>query len=47
MGDYQETITIRLSRGQVIAIEQYAKQHNVNVSFCIRLAIEQMTGVKA
>lgn len=47
MGDYQETITIRLSRDQVIAIEQYAKQHNVNVSFCIRLAIEQMTGVKA
>lgn len=47
MGDYEETVTIRLSKLQVVAIEQYAKMHNVSVSYVVRFAIEQMTGVKA
>ena len=47
MAELEETITIRLSRDQVRVIELWAKQHKVTVSFCIRFAIEQMTGVKS
>jgi hypothetical protein len=43
--DYEETITIRLSKKQVKMLELWAKQHKVSISYSIRFAINQMMGV--
>ena len=43
--EYEETITIRLSRKQALMLELWAKQHKVSISYAIRFAINQMMGV--
>jgi len=43
--EYEETITIRLSRKQVKMLELWAKQHKVSISYSIRFAINRMMGV--
>ena len=40
-------IALRLNNEQMLAVRQYAHQHNANVSEVIRAAIELMTGAKA
>lgn len=39
-------VALRLNNEQMIAVRQYAHQHNSNVSEVIRAAIELMTGAK-
>lgn len=46
MADLSQIITLRLNSEQLVAVHQWAKQHNVTVSEVIRAAIEQMTGAK-
>jgi hypothetical protein len=43
--EYEETITIRLSKQQALMLELWAKQHKVSISYSIRFAINQMMGV--
>ncbi len=42
----ENIITLRLNNEQMLAVRQWANQHNANVSEVIRAAIEVMTGVK-
>lgn len=39
-------ITLRLNNEQMMAVRQWAVQHNANISEVIRAAIEVMTGAK-
>jgi predicted DNA binding CopG/RHH family protein len=39
-------IALRLNNEQMLAVRQWAHQHNANVSQVIRSAIELMTGAK-
>jgi predicted DNA binding CopG/RHH family protein len=39
-------IALRLNNEQLLAVKQWAHQHNANVSQVIRSAIELMTGAK-
>jgi predicted DNA binding CopG/RHH family protein len=39
-------LTLRLNEEQMLAVKQWAHQHNANVSQVIRSAIELMTGAK-
>jgi predicted DNA binding CopG/RHH family protein len=39
-------LTLRLNEEQMLAVRQWAHQHNANVSQVIRSAIELMTGAK-
>jgi len=39
-------IALRLNNEQMLAVRQWAHQHNANVSQVIRSAIEHMTGAK-
>jgi predicted DNA binding CopG/RHH family protein len=39
-------IALRLNNEQMLAVRQWAHQHNSNVSQVIRSAIEHMTGAK-
>lgn len=43
----ENLIALRLNNEQMLAVRQYAVQHNANVSEVIRAAIELMTGAKA
>ena len=43
--EYEETLTIRLSKKQLMMLELWAKQHKVSISYSIRFAINQMMGV--
>jgi predicted DNA binding CopG/RHH family protein len=43
----ENLIALRLNNEQMLAVRQYAAQHNANVSEVIRSAIELMTGAKA
>ena len=42
----ENMIALRLNNEQMLAVRQWAHQHNANVSQVIRSAIELMTGVK-
>jgi predicted DNA binding CopG/RHH family protein len=42
----ENLIALRLNNEQMLAVRQYAAQHNANVSEVIRAAIELMTGAK-
>jgi predicted DNA binding CopG/RHH family protein len=39
-------IALRLNNEQMLAVRQWAHQHDTNISTVIRSAIELMTGVK-
>jgi predicted DNA binding CopG/RHH family protein len=39
-------VALRLNNEQMLAVKQWAHQHNANVSQVIRSAIELMTGAK-
>jgi hypothetical protein len=42
----ENLIALRLNNEQMLAVRQWAHQHNANVSQVIRSAIELMTGAK-
>jgi hypothetical protein len=42
----ENMIALRLNNEQMLAVRQWAHQHNANVSQVIRSAIELMTGAK-
>jgi predicted DNA binding CopG/RHH family protein len=42
----ENMIALRLNNEQMLAVKQWAHQHNANVSQVIRSAIELMTGAK-
>ena len=42
----ENLVALRLNNEQMLAVKQWAHQHNANVSQVIRSAIELMTGVK-
>ena len=42
----ENLIALRLNNEQMLAVRQWAHQHNANVSHVIRSAIELMTGAK-
>lgn len=42
----ENLITLRLNKEQMLAVKQWAHQHNANTSEVIRAAIELMTGAK-
>lgn len=42
----ENMIALRLNNEQMLAVKQWAHQHNANVSQVIRSAIELMTGTK-
>jgi predicted DNA binding CopG/RHH family protein len=42
----ENMITLRLNAEQMLAVKQWAHQHNANTSQVIRSAIELMTGAK-
>lgn len=42
----ENLIALRLNNEQMLAVKQWARQHNANVSEVIRSAIELMTGAK-
>jgi predicted DNA binding CopG/RHH family protein len=39
-------LTLRLNEEQMLAVRQWAHQHNTNISTVIRSAIELMTGAR-
>jgi len=43
----ENMIALRLNNEQMLAVRQWAHQHDANVSQVIRSAIELMTGAKA
>lgn len=43
----ENLIALRLNNEQMLAVRQWAHQHDSNVSEVIRAAIELMTGAKA
>ena len=43
----ENLIALRLNNEQMLAVRQWANQHNANVSQVIRSAIEYMTGAKS
>lgn len=47
MANKVNMIALRLNEEQMVAINQWARQHEVSVSEVIRAAIEQMTGAKS
>lgn len=47
MANKVNMIALRLNEEQMVAISQWARQHEVSVSEVIRAAIEQMTGAKS
>jgi predicted DNA binding CopG/RHH family protein len=42
----ENLVALRLNNEQMLAVRQWAYQHNANVSEVIRSAIELMTGAK-
>jgi len=42
----ENLVALRLNNEQMLAVKQWAHQHNANVSQVIRSAIELMTGAK-
>ena len=42
----ENLVALRLNNEQMLAVKQWAYQHNANVSEVIRSAIELMTGAK-
>lgn len=42
----ENLIALRLNNEQMLAVKQFAVQHNASVSQVIRTAIEMMTGAK-
>lgn len=42
----ENLIALRLNNEQMLAVRQWARQHNANVSEVIRSAIELMTGAR-
>jgi predicted DNA binding CopG/RHH family protein len=42
----ENLVALRLNNEQMLAVRQWAHQHNANVSQVIRSAIELMTGAK-
>jgi len=42
----ENMIALRLNNEQMLAVRQWAHQHNANISEVIRSAIELMTGAK-
>lgn len=43
----ENLIALRLNNEQMLAVRQWARQHNANTSEVIRAAIELMTGARA
>jgi len=42
----ENMIALRLNNEQMMAVRQWANQHNTNISTVIRSALELMTGAK-
>jgi predicted DNA binding CopG/RHH family protein len=42
----ENMIALRLNNEQMLAVRQWAHQHNTNISTVIRSAVELMTGAK-
>ena len=42
----ENLVALRLNNEQMLAVRQWANQHNTNISTVIRSAVELMTGAK-